>query len=65
MVLVHNAGFRTLLQIHDELCFSLGDPTKAKICAEIMEQAVPSITIPMLTDIKFGKSWGELKKLFP
>jgi DNA polymerase I-like protein with 3'-5' exonuclease and polymerase domains len=62
MVLVHNAGYKILLQIHDELGFSFNHPKHARICAEIMENAVPSITIPMLTDIKLGKSWGELKK---
>jgi DNA polymerase I-like protein with 3'-5' exonuclease and polymerase domains len=62
MVLVHRAGHKILLQIHDELGFSLSNPYHAKECAEIMEHAVPSITIPMLTDIKLGKSWGELKK---
>jgi DNA polymerase I-like protein with 3'-5' exonuclease and polymerase domains len=62
MVLIHNAGYKTLLQIHDELCFSFSNPAYARICAEIMENAMPSITIPMLTDIKLGKSWGELKK---
>lgn len=62
MVDIYKAGFMPLLQIHDELCFSFDDPNKAKICAEIMEKAIPSITIPMLTDIKIGKSWGELKK---
>jgi DNA polymerase I-like protein with 3'-5' exonuclease and polymerase domains len=62
MVLVHNAGYKILLQMHDELCTSLNDPAHAKVIAEIMEHAVPSITIPMLTDIKLGKSWGELKK---
>jgi DNA polymerase I-like protein with 3'-5' exonuclease and polymerase domains len=62
MVNVHNAGFTPLLQVHDELCFSFSNQAHAKLCAEIMEKAVPSITIPMLTDIKIGKSWGDLKK---
>jgi DNA polymerase I-like protein with 3'-5' exonuclease and polymerase domains len=62
MVDIYNAGYMPLLQIHDELCFSFSDPSHAKICAEIMEQAIPSITIPMLTDVKLGTSWGDLKK---
>jgi DNA polymerase I-like protein with 3'-5' exonuclease and polymerase domains len=62
MVDVYNAGYMPILQIHDELAFSMSDPSHAKICAEMMEHAIPSITIPMLTDIKLGKSWGELKK---
>jgi DNA polymerase I-like protein with 3'-5' exonuclease and polymerase domains len=62
MVDVYNTGYMPILQIHDELAFSLSDPNHAKVCAEIMEHAIPSITIPMLTDIKLGKSWGDLKK---
>jgi DNA polymerase I-like protein with 3'-5' exonuclease and polymerase domains len=62
MVDVYNAAHMPLLQIHDELCFSISNPAHAKECAEIMENAIPSITIPMLTDIKIGKSWGDLKK---
>jgi DNA polymerase-1 len=62
MVDVYHAGYMPLLQIHDELCFSMSDPAQAKVCAEIMEHAIPTITIPMLTDTKIGKSWGDLKK---
>jgi DNA polymerase I-like protein with 3'-5' exonuclease and polymerase domains len=59
---IYHAGFMPLLQVHDELCFSLSNPNHAKVCADIMEKAIPSITIPMLTDIKLGKSWGNLMK---
>jgi DNA polymerase I-like protein with 3'-5' exonuclease and polymerase domains len=62
MVQVHQAGYPPLLQIHDELGFSFADPNHIAICAKIMEEAMPQITIPMLTDTKIGKSWGELKK---
>jgi DNA polymerase I-like protein with 3'-5' exonuclease and polymerase domains len=62
MVDIYNAGYMYLLQVHDELCFSFSDPSHARICADIMEQAVPSISIPMLTDVKLGRSWGDLKK---
>lgn len=62
MVDIDRAGYITLLQIHDELCFSISNHAQAKACAEIMEHAIPSITIPMLTDIKIGRSWGDLKK---
>jgi DNA polymerase I-like protein with 3'-5' exonuclease and polymerase domains len=62
MVDIHKAGYDPLLQIHDELGFSFANPDDAQVCAKIMEEAMPSITIPMLTDIKLGKSWGELAK---
>jgi DNA polymerase I-like protein with 3'-5' exonuclease and polymerase domains len=62
MVQVYHAGYPPLLQIHDELGFSFANPENIAICAKIMEEAMPQITIPMLTDTKIGKSWGELKK---
>jgi len=62
MIDLWNAGYPPLLQIHDELAFSLVDPVYAKTCAKIMEECMPQITIPMLTDVKIGSSWGDLKK---
>jgi DNA polymerase I-like protein with 3'-5' exonuclease and polymerase domains len=61
MVNLYQAGYLAVLQIHDELGFSMSDPAQAKTCAKIMEEAMPMITIPMLTDVKVGKSWGEAK----
>jgi DNA polymerase I-like protein with 3'-5' exonuclease and polymerase domains len=62
MVDLVKVGYQPVLQLHDELCFSLNNEKQAKECAEIMEQAMPQITIPMLTDVKLGPSWGHLKK---
>jgi DNA polymerase I-like protein with 3'-5' exonuclease and polymerase domains len=64
MVLIDQAGYgsRILLQIHDELGFSFSSSAQAEDCAQIMEEALPVITIPMLTDIKLGNSWGNLQK---
>ena len=62
MVDIYKAGYLPLLQMHDELAFSLVDRSDAKFLAEIMEKAAPMITIPMTTDIEYGPSWGELKK---
>jgi DNA polymerase I-like protein with 3'-5' exonuclease and polymerase domains len=59
---IYRAGHHMLLQLHDELAFSFDSPDKAHECAKLMEEAVQAITIPMLTDIKSGPSWGELKK---
>jgi DNA polymerase I-like protein with 3'-5' exonuclease and polymerase domains len=61
MVQIYRTGFLPLLQIHDELAFSLKNPEDSKICAEIMEHAMPEITVPMPTDVKLGASWGEAK----
>lgn len=62
MVDTYRAGYLPLLQLHDELCFSFKDMAEAQACAKIMEEAMPIISIPMLTDIKVGPSWGQLKK---
>ncbi len=62
MVDINKAGYQPLLQIHDELGFSFARPEDAQVCAKIMEDAMPEITIPMLTDTKMGDSWGNLKK---
>jgi DNA polymerase I-like protein with 3'-5' exonuclease and polymerase domains len=62
MVDIYKAGFLPLLQMHDELAFSLTSMGDAKRLAEIMEHAAPMVTIPMTTDIECGPSWGELKK---
>ncbi|PWT89994.1 MAG: hypothetical protein C5B54_07990 [Acidobacteria bacterium] len=62
MVDLVKAGYQPVLQIHDELCFSFDNEKQAKHCARIMEEAMPQITIPMLTDVKLGPSWGQLKK---
>jgi DNA polymerase I-like protein with 3'-5' exonuclease and polymerase domains len=62
MVDLGKAGYQPVLQLHDELCFSLDNEKQARECAKIMEEAMPQITIPMLTDVKLGPSWGQLKK---
>ena len=62
MVDLVKVGHQPVLQLHDELCFSVNNEKQAKECAEIMEQAMPVITIPMLTDVKLGSSWGHPKK---
>ena len=47
-----------MLQVHDELCFSVIDVEEARQYAEIMEQAV-LLEIPNRCDIKIGPNWGE------
>ena len=56
-------GFRPLLQVHDELCFSSDDPDQVKRIAEIMENCV-ELEIPSKVDIEYGDSWGEAKTVF-
>ena len=51
-----------LATVHDELCFSVPDEVTAKRYARVMENAIP-LEIPVICDIKYGRSWGTVKKL--
>jgi DNA polymerase I-like protein with 3'-5' exonuclease and polymerase domains len=65
MVDIDKAGYPMLLQLHDELGFSFTNKKDAFACAKMMEEAMPAITIPMLTDVEWGDSWGNLEKIIP
>ena len=58
MVDVCEAGDIPLLQVHDELAFSVEDKRHAKKLAQIMESAI-KLTVPNRCDIDIGPSWGE------
>ena len=62
MIDCYNAGFKPLLQIHDELCFSIDDENDISQVKEIMENAIDSLKVPSKVDIALGKSWGEAKE---
>lgn len=49
-----------LLQVHDELCFSVRDEDHAKHLTRIMETAVP-LEVPSVCEAKVGSNWGECK----
>jgi DNA polymerase I-like protein with 3'-5' exonuclease and polymerase domains len=51
------AGYTPLLQLHDELNFSLPDRKMGNEIAELMCNAVP-LRIPMKVDLAFGSSWA-------
>jgi DNA polymerase-1 len=56
---------RLLLQVHDELvleCISAELSETARVVQNIMENAY-ILSIPLLTDARYGKNWGELKPL--
>ena len=57
MVDLYHAGHLPLLQVHDELAFSVESKEKAKELAEIMCDAI-ELKVPMKTDIETGSSWG-------
>ena len=62
MIQCYKAGYKPLLQIHDELCFSIEDESDIKGVKEIMENAIESLKVPSKVDIALGRSWGEAKE---
>jgi len=51
-----------LVQIHDELAFSVGDENEAKALCKIMESAV-ALEVPTPSEISLGQNWGSLTRL--
>ena len=58
MVDLYKEGCLPLLQVHDELAFSVEHEQAAKNIAEIMCDAI-ELEVPMKTDIEIGDNWGE------
>jgi len=58
MVALHKAGFRLLLQVHDEVALSVRNIDEARAAAEIMAKAV-TLEVPSRVDVETGPSWGE------
>lgn len=57
------AGHVPLLQMHDELAFSHHSERQGVECQEIMVNAV-KLTVPVVVDMEWGKSWGTAKYTF-
>ena len=51
-----------LVQIHDELAFSVAEVTEAEDLRSIMESA-HKLEVPSPSDIAIGDNWGSLTKL--
>ena len=62
MIDCYKAGFQPLLQIHDELCFSINEEKDIKQVKELMENAIENLKVPFAVDVATGKSWGEAKE---
>ena len=58
MVALHKAGFRLLLQVHDEVALSVRNIDEAREAADIMAKAV-TLEVPSRVDVEIGPSWGE------
>jgi DNA polymerase I-like protein with 3'-5' exonuclease and polymerase domains len=60
MIALHKAGFRILLQVHDEIALSVNNRDEAVQASEIMTKAV-NLEVPSRVDVEIGPSWGEAK----
>ena len=55
-------NFIPLIQIHDELCFSIPYERLEPACKEIkeiMEVCIPELKVPSKVDISTGMNWGQ------
>ena len=62
MLDVCEQGHVPMLQVHDELAFSVESVDQARELSRKMEVAVP-MEIPMRCDIEIGPSWGECEEV--
>ena len=62
MLAVYQAGYTPMLQVHDELAFSVDTLEEAKKLEEIMINAI-ELVVPSKCDIELGPSWGEAKEI--
>lgn len=58
MIALHKAGFRILLQVHDEIALSVNSREEAEEASRIMSTAV-NLEVPSRVDVEIGPSWGE------
>lgn len=64
MVACWRAGYRTImLQIHDELAFSLTKEKDGQAIGEIMRNVI-RLRVPMRVDEEYGETWGSAKYKF-
>lgn len=57
MVALAKEGYDMIIQVHDEIAFSVDDPKEAERAAEIMKTCVP-LEVPSKVDVEVGVSWG-------
>jgi DNA polymerase I-like protein with 3'-5' exonuclease and polymerase domains len=54
----YKLGYLPMLQIHDELCFSIKDEKDVEIIKNAMEKCI-ELKVPSLVDVALGKDFGE------
>ena len=55
-------GELPLVQIHDELAFSVPNLARAQEICSVMQTAVP-LAVPTPSEIALGDNWGQLDKI--
>lgn len=60
MAICGEEGYVPLLQMHDQLCFSLVDPKIGERITDIMRGAY-TCSVPFLVDADWGVNWGSAK----
>jgi DNA polymerase I-like protein with 3'-5' exonuclease and polymerase domains len=60
MVALDKAGFRVLLQLHDEIVVSVKTREEAEEVGRIMATTV-ELSVPSVVDVETGSSWGTAK----
>jgi len=60
MLALHKAGYKLLLQVHDEVAISVGGREEAEEAARLMASAV-ELEVPSKVDTEVGPSWGEAR----
>lgn len=61
---LHSSSIRPLIQVHDELLFEIKDLELKQTVKKIktIMQSSSKLLVPLLVDVKAGKSWGDLEK---
>ena len=56
---------KMLLQVHDELLFEIKNDLIAEVTKEIKEimEQVIRLKVPLITEAKIGKNWGEMREI--
>ncbi len=57
MVDCYEAGFDIIIQVHDEIAFSVKTVEEANEAAELMKNCTP-LQLPSKVDVEVGESWG-------
>ena len=58
----YRAGFLPMLQLHDDLNFSITDVSQAHQIRDLMSDAIP-LEVPMKVDLEIGPNWADVKEI--